>query len=90
MSFIAPQLSSRRLPTTLYSWGVGKNGELGIDIEKNCFGKSKTNSLPTLVKKAVEPDVICCFSNYSMYIDTNNDVYGFGSNMKNRMGFKGY
>jgi len=94
------QYTYKRLPNTIYSWGVGKNGELGINTEKNtvygakkhlghCFGNSKTNMLPTQVKAANWPVAVSCFSNGTMYVDNKNDVYGFGSNVKGRMGLKG-
>ena len=30
----------------LYTWGIGAQGQLGIDIAKKCKGKSKCSMLP--------------------------------------------
>ena len=70
----------------MYTWGIGKSGQLGIDM-KRLAGKTKCFMVPALVKiKNVTQ--ISCFSNFSMCLDSNGKVYGFGSNLKGRIGLE--
>jgi len=45
--------------------------------------------IPALVPKVNEPVAISCYTNYSMLVNADGKVYGFGSNTKGRMGFDG-
>ena len=41
----------------VYAWGIGAQGQLGIDVNKRCKGKSKHSILPekTLMPKGKNP-----------------------------------
>lgn len=38
----------KKSETKVYTWGIGKNGQLGIDIKK-CYGTNTINMLPSKI-----------------------------------------
>ena len=75
--------------TTLFTWGIGKQGQLGYtekQSKKVNLEKDKHYHLPVGLEKINNADKISLFSNYSMYGDTNGNIFSFGSNLKGRLG----
>lgn len=75
----------KKAETKVYTWGIGKNGQLGIDLKK-CYGTNKINMLPSMIQKLPSTKQICCFTNFSMILTEEGNVYSFGSNHKGRLG----
>ena len=75
--------------TTLYGWGFGKGGQLGIGDEKQMAKKlTKENQaiLPVAVPKFTNIKSMSTYANFSFIITNENQVYGFGDNKKGRIG----
>ena len=51
-------------------------------------GKTKVFMVPGHVSKAKHITQISCFSNYSLCLDQRGNVFGFGSNLKGRLGLE--
>jgi alpha-tubulin suppressor-like RCC1 family protein len=64
----------------LYSWGLNVNGQLGILSNEN-------QHLPQLVIKSPKILSISCGGQFTGFITENKEVFLFGSNKKNQLGF---
>ena len=72
---------------SLYAWGVGSNLQLGVKSD-HLKGKSKHSMLPEKLFQSPHKGSIVdasAFTNYTVYCDSNGDVYGMGRNSRGRI-----
>ena len=69
---------------TVYAWGQGENGELGIGNEGLNEGFAKT---PIKVQLDVQVRSTACGEAHTVFVGVNGDVYSCGSNSSGQLGF---
>lgn len=70
---------------TVYAWGQGSNGELGVGLEGSREGVIMT---PTKVHLDVQVRATACGMAHTVFVAVNGDVYSCGSNSLGQLGLK--
>ena len=66
----------------LYTWGEGRNGQLGHSDFKNY-------AVPTKVELSIKVEKVQCGANFTIILDDQKRLYAFGDNRYGQLGITG-